>query len=267
MTIRALCVGINKYQNHPDDTLQECVADAKTMQHIFEGLGCKDLVYLYDAMAVKRTIAEALKAIVDASKPGDVLFWSHSSHGTTYADKSGMTHEALCCHDIAEKDGDWDFSTLLTGPEVGKILAGMPKGSHAELWWDACYSGLGLRRMKLDTKSHPHIVGGDQRPKFLAPIGHPIGINSLAPDRQLINDIPCEVILWAACSGNETAADAPNLGNGAFTYYWKKNYLANPKRTRTDIIAYTRMALRKAGFSQNPHLECDSKPAFERVGK
>lgn len=84
---RALCVGINKFQNYPQAALNGCVNDADDMVSVLKqhmGFTDGDIVSLTDAQATKANIMANLKEMVDGAKNGkyNYLFFSISSHGT-----------------------------------------------------------------------------------------------------------------------------------------------------------------------------------------
>lgn len=71
-------------------------------------------------------------------------------------------------------------------------------------------------------------------------------------------------ILVTGCQSNETSADVrPPNGNphGALTDAIKTVYDLNPNATYRELVMGVRAHLHKAGFSQNPQLECSLKNA------
>jgi len=55
---RALCVGINKFQNYPSATLQGCVNDANDMEAVltkYWGFASSDIVKLTDSQATMKS--------------------------------------------------------------------------------------------------------------------------------------------------------------------------------------------------------------------
>ena len=67
MAKRAICVGINKFANYPQFTLNGCVNDAKDMVGLCRqvlGFKASEVTLLIDAKATKAAIMSALKAAV-----------------------------------------------------------------------------------------------------------------------------------------------------------------------------------------------------------
>jgi len=84
---RALCVGINQFQNYPGSNLQGCVNDANQMIGVlkkFLGFADADIKRLTDAQATKAAIMAELNAMVKGALTGkySYLVFSLSSHGT-----------------------------------------------------------------------------------------------------------------------------------------------------------------------------------------
>ena len=114
---KALFVGINKFANYEQFTLNGCVNDPKEMATLHKDLsGFKPskTTILTDAQATKANIMATLKAMVADAKAGTLSspVFSLSSHGTQMNDTSGDEpdgkDEAFVPHDVAEKSGSWD---------------------------------------------------------------------------------------------------------------------------------------------------------------
>src|SRR5262247_2255719 len=91
---RALFVGINKFANYSQFTLNGCVNDAKDMAALYKdllGFKTSEITVLTDAQATKATIMTTLKAMVADAKAGKLssFVFSLSSHGTQMNDTSG----------------------------------------------------------------------------------------------------------------------------------------------------------------------------------
>lgn len=84
---KALCVGINKFQNYPGAALQGCVNDALDMSALlreFKGFAEKEITVLTDGEATKANIMTKLRDMVASAEKEDLtsLVFSLSSHGT-----------------------------------------------------------------------------------------------------------------------------------------------------------------------------------------
>ena len=154
MAKRAICVGINKFVNYPQFTLNGCVNDAKDMAALCKsllGFKASEVTVLSDAQATKAAIMARLKAAVDDAKAGKLSYivFSWSSHGTQMTDSSGDEpdgmDEAFVPHDIAEKNGDWDPAHIITDDEFHDLFQQLPESVLLEVYLDTCHSGTGLR--------------------------------------------------------------------------------------------------------------------------
>ena len=261
---KALFVGINKFANYPQFTLNGCVNDATDMAALYKdllGFKASEMTILKDTQATKAAIMAALKAMVADAKAGKLnyLVFSLSSHGTQMNDSSGDEpdgkDEAFVPHDIAEKSGAWDPSHIISDDELHDLFAQLPDSVLLEVYLDTCHSGTGLRGAEFG----PHAP----RARYVAPPDHEFGTKTarmrgftLKP-RDAKSIAGQNQILWAGCKSNETSADAFFNGryNGAFTYFFVKvTRDTQNKLARKDVVAQMRAQM-KGKFAQNPQLE------------
>ena len=151
---KALFVGINKFANYSQFTLNGCVNDAKDMAALYKdllGFKASETTILTDAQATKANIMANLKAMVADAKAGKLgyLVFSLSSHGTQMNDTSGDEpdgkDEAFVPHDIAEKNGSWDPAHIISDDELHDLFVQLPANVLLEVYLDTCHSGTGLR--------------------------------------------------------------------------------------------------------------------------
>ena len=265
---KALLVGINKFANYSQFTLNGCVNDAKDMAALYKdllGFKTSEMTILTDAQATKANIMANLKAMVADAKAGKLsyLMFSLSSHGTQMNDTSGDEpdgkDEAFVPHDLAEKSGRWDPSHIISDDELHDLLAQLPANVLLEVYLDTCHSGSGLRGAEFGLHA--------PKPRYIAPPDHEFqkktarmrGFTLHRPPSSTAKKAVAGVhhILWTGCKANETSADAYFSGryNGAFTYYFIK-VMRDTKNTlsRKDVIAKMRTLMR-GHFAQNPQLE------------
>ena len=264
MAKRAICVGINKFANYPQFTLNGCVNDAKDMAALCRsllGFKASEIVLLTDAKATKAAIMAQLKAAVADAKVGRLsqIVFSWSSHGTQMTDRSGDEpdgmDEAFVPYDIAEKSGDWDPAHIITDDEFHDLFQQLPESVPLEVYLDTCHSGTGLRGAEFSLHA--------PRVKYVAPptAQGPVrqkAVRGFALARAAKQEAPAtHQILWSGCKANQTSADAYFSGryNGAFTYYFVKvmNETKN-KLPRSAVVERMRAAM-KGKFSQVPQLE------------
>lgn len=264
MKAKALCVGINKFKNYPNATLQGCVNDANDMADVlkkFLGFNAADIKTLTDADATKKNIMDHLKLLVSDAKAGklDYIVFSMSSHGTQVPDLSGdepdNADEAFCTHDLAELNGRWDPNHIILDDELHDLLITLPQNVLVEVFLDTCHSGTGLKAVDLLP---------DRKPRFLPPpsleeFAKVEGRVSRGLHRALLESGSIHHILWAACRSNQTSADA-NIGgswHGAFTYFFVQELRAcNNTLSRSKLIQKVRTDLAKGKYDQTPQLEC-----------
>ena len=265
---KALLVGINKFANYSQFTLNGCVNDAKDMAALYKdllGFKTSEMTILTDAQATKANIMANLKAMVADAKAGKLsyLMFSLSSHGTQMNDTSGDEpdgkDEAFVPHDLAEKSGRWDPSHIISDDELHDLLAQLPANVLLEVYLDTCHSGSGLRGAEFGLHA--------PKPRYIAPPDHEFqkktarmrGFTLHRPPSSMAKKAVAGVhhMLWTGCKANETSADAYFNGryNGAFTYYFIK-VMRDTKNTlsRKDVIAKMRTLMR-GHFAQNPQLE------------
>jgi len=262
---KALLVGINKFKNYSQFTLNGCVNDAKDMAALYKdllGFKASEITVLTDAQATKANILAQLKAMVADAKAGKLssLVFSLSSHGTQMNDTSGDEpegkDEAFVPHDIAEKSGAWDPAHIICDDELHDLFVQLPNDVLLEVYLDTCHSGTGLRGAEFG----PHAP----KPRYIAPPEHEFGDKTAKMRGFTIRrDVSSKDVagqhhmLWTGCKANETSADAYFDGryNGAFTYYLIKVMRdTKNKLSRKDVIAKMR-TLMHSQFAQNPQLE------------
>lgn len=291
MPRKALCVGINKFANYPQFTLNGCVNDAKDMADLCKtvlGFKASEVSVLTDAQATKAAIMAQLNAAVAAAKQGklDYLLFSLSSHGTQMADQNGEEpdgmDEAFVPHDIAQKGNAWDPAHIICDDELHDLFQQLPQNVLLEVYLDTCHSGTGLRGAEFSL--HAPV------PRYIAPpageLQGPVkqkkvrgftlhraasafvakaskaarpaakkAAKSAARGADL--NPALHQILWAGCRADQTSADAYFGGryNGAFTYWFVKTVKdTQNKLSRKDVLARMRAAM-KGKFSQVPQLE------------
>lgn len=273
---KALFVGINKFANYSQFTLNGCVNDAKDMAALYKdlmGFKLSETSILTDAQATKDNIMANLKAMVADAKAGKLgyLVFSLSSHGTQMNDTSGDEpdgkDEAFVPHDIAEKSGTWDTTHIISDDELHDLFTQLPANVLLEVYLDTCHSGSGLRGAEFGLHA--------PRARYIAPPDHEFGKRTARMRGFTLHRPPSpsakkraasaskeavpgeHQILWTGCKANETSADAYFNGryNGAFTYSFVKVMRDTKNQLpRKDVVARVR-ALMKGKFAQNPQLE------------
>ncbi|MSV27277.1 MAG: caspase family protein [Bryobacterales bacterium] len=283
---KALLVGINKFANYSQFTLNGCVNDAKDMAALHKdllGFKAGEITTLTDAKATKANIMSNLKTMVADAKSGKLsyLVFSLSSHGTQMNDTSGDEpddmDEAFVPYDIAEKGGGWDPAHIISDDELHDLFVQLPAGALLEVYLDTCHSGTGLRGADFG----PHAP----RARYIAPPEQEFGRKTARMRGFTLSRPPssnakkgavaagkgvaagAHHTLWTGCKANETSADAYFDGryNGAFTYYYLKVVRETQnKLSRKDVVAKMR-TLMKGKFAQNPQLEANASNRAQAI--
>jgi len=264
---RALCVGINQFQNlPPSSALQGCVNDADEMSALLQklfGFGEGDIRKLTDAQATKKAIMGELTAMVDGAKAGAYshLVFSMSSHGTQVPDLEGdepdRADEAFCPTDLAQAGNQWDREHIIVDDELRDLFARLPPDVLLEVYLDTCHSGDGLKAVDM-------LI--DRKPRYLPPPSWEAfeavrGKRQRGLQRGLMEKGIVQHVLWAACRSDQTSADAKIAGSwhGAFTYYFcKESFACKNSLPRSEILKKVREDLAGAHYSQVPQLECQA---------
>jgi len=255
MAKKALCVGINTY---PDgNNLNGCVNDANAWSALLTGhfgFPQASVRMLLEAQATKANIWAGLEALLAGAKPGDVLVFTNSSHGTYVADKSGdeAYDEATCPYDC-----DKGAKYLLIDDELRKLFAAkLPAGVSMTVISDSCHSG---------TLTRAAVVAGpdNRRARFLNP--KVLGLREL-PDADLAkpraassySQADMKELLLSGCTQREYSWDAEINGkpHGAMTWYAIQAIRdSNYDLTWDQLHKQLRSQLEVAGFKQHPQLE------------
>lgn len=132
---RALVVGIDGY---PDPyRLNGCVADAHAWGDVLAARKFA-VEMLTDASATQLGILGALLGMVQDARPGDVLAFVYSGHGTTLRDLDGDERdgrdEALC-------PVDFPNGRFIVDDDIRHILTQLPIGVGMTCVMDCCHSG------------------------------------------------------------------------------------------------------------------------------
>lgn len=260
---KALCVGINHFQNYPSATLQGCVPDANNMSSMLQKLlkfSSSDVTLLTDAQATKANIMNNLKAMVEGAKAGkfSYLVFSLSSHGTQVPDVSGdepdRADEAFCPYDLAQAGNQWDKNHIIVDDELRDLFIQLPQNVLLEVYLDTCHSGTGLRAIDMLMDRKPRYLP----PPSLAAFKQVEGKRTRGLAKGILEKGITHHLLWAACRSDQTSADAHIGGgwNGAFTYYFCKEMLAcNNSLSRSKVLEKVRADLKENHYSQIPQLE------------
>jgi hypothetical protein len=213
---------------------------------------------LLDAQATTAAIRAGLGRLVAGAKPGDLLVFHYSGHGSQVPDRDGDEtadglDEILCPYDL-----DWRHP--IKDDDLYAVVRALPEGVTLAVVLDCCHSGTGLREPGQE-RSRPRCIPSPV-PRRLAA--------SLAVRRIGRRAAQAGAVLIAGCRDDQSSADAYIAGayHGALTYHAclavaESNYHLSYSR----LVRTVRAKLRAAGFEQDPQLEGPpallQAPAFE----
>ena len=265
---RALLVGIN----YPgtDHALRGCVNDVMKMNDIivnhFGFTDPNNRRILTDASATTANILERLNWLVDGAKPGDVLFFHYSGHGSQLANKDYSTDkepdgldEIICPVDLNWRD------KVIRDDQLKEIFDRVPAGVNLTVVLDCCHSGSGLdqdNRYQTREFGPPADLDSPNRERRLVMpydiLNRTIGLDiDVRPRSVQSRDVNNTGLLLSGCRDDQTSADAwiHNQYIGACTFYLtdtleRHNYDVDYKT----LIDEAGAALKKYGYSQRPEL-------------
>jgi len=142
---KACLVGIN-YRNTRSE-LRGCINDVNNMQKVLVeqfGFNVDDILMLNEDMdkkdwPYKQRILEGMEWLYKGAKPGDLLVFHYSGHGSQYqGDKKSMPADVICPLDCIS--GAWPATVILDTEIHQKLYDPLPKGCKAVCLFDCCHS-------------------------------------------------------------------------------------------------------------------------------
>ena len=237
---RFLAVGDNAM---PGNELQECVNDAQFYGTLAQSLGITP-DFLLDQKSTKANVWAWMMAAQAAAIAGNLTYCglAISNHGT-HQMVNGVLEGAICMYNMRQEGDNWWPGGLITASEFQAWANGFPFTCRVEVFLDICYSQSLTKAMR------------SWLPKSIHNPGNPAGLMRVA-DNQVQHKLNGNIVVWSACSEAQESADAPDLGNGAFTYFFKQAWLKHPEASRIDLIQATRSRIAAGGYDQVPRLAC-----------
>ena len=228
---KALLIGINYYNTANE--LSGCINDAKNLETRLSKNGFSKIDILTDNSAIKPTkvnILNGLKTLLIQSKPGDLLFFSFSGHGTLIADENND-----------EKDGKdegivtIDHDLIVDDLFNETIKTYLKSNVTLVVIMDCCHSGtiLDLKYQYLDSDDYNN--------------------NTL---NEANNETNGEVIMISGCRDSQTSADAfiEKTSQGAMTWALLQTLNGEETLSWKDLLQKMRVTLKSARFDQIPQL-------------
>jgi hypothetical protein len=233
-TKRALLFG----DNYPgtNHELSECINDIDNVnKKLTKDYSGYDIRIFKNSDSNRKNFKETIKSALLAGRPGDFLLIWYSGHGTTIPSDHEVdgVDEALYLHDGPFLDDELFELQQLT-----------PNGMTVVANFDSCFSG-GMDK--------DFMMSLNGIPKSKNRYFHTEGTEG----KRVIKRFAKQESRWAinaGCLENQTCSDVPELGDGAFTYYyllsWKKGLTLKQIMTETQ----TYLPCPSRGFDQSPEL-------------
>lgn len=196
--IHLLCIGINKYPNHPSGQLNFCKNDAELIFNSYSSYNCQTKKLIVDEEATKQNILIALSEISKDTREEDYIIFSFAGHGVSKnIDDANSENSYICPYEFKFDHPD------ITGISLRELKEklGAINSKNKLLILDSCYSG-GVLRREIEKTGFREI--NIREILELAPEGSGYGIIT-------------------ACDSNETAQESSELNQGIFTYYLIKS--------------------------------------------
>lgn len=217
--IRSLHVGLNALDADAYDgfagQLFGCENDAVDMSVAVKAAGAKSQTVLLTKQAKASIVLSELRAMMYASRPGDLVIFTNSSHGSQVADRNGdeadKMDETICMYDrmIIDDELAAVYSLALAGVDILSIS-------------DSCHSGTMLRlfpgpgNICMASRELPHTVSLQTVATNEETYGPILEDKALKEYR---GQVKASVLHIGACSDSQTAYDGvPDAHtNGLFT--------------------------------------------------
>jgi len=218
---RALLIGINDYAaNDRSDVsggadwipldLRGAINDLEKMRAVLTSrFGFEDggIRVLKDHAATRDAILEAMRDIVKASGPDDVVYIHFSGHGSQVPDTNGDETDDGFDETILSHDARTGEVADITDDEIGEILSGF-KTRSALIVLDSCHSGTATRDI---SAIRTRMVAADPRKELYA--------RDKAATRS-VGRMAAEYVLMTGAAEHQSALDGPIDGEfyGFFSY-------------------------------------------------
>lgn len=216
---KAVIVGINKYASAP---LRGCVNDAMLVSEMLTkhfGFEAKNKRMLTDESATTANILQRLNWLVDGAKPGDILYFHFSGHGSQLIDtdydndvEPDRLDEIICPVDI-----DWR-EKVIRDDDLKEIFDRVPNGVHVTVVLDCCHSGSGMdqnyqyQALGVATRGQEFGPDSPNRARLLpmpADIeNRGIGLDLPVRPRSVKRSVDNDCVMISGCQPHQTSADA-----------------------------------------------------------
>lgn len=283
----ALLIGINDYAPAGISSLNGCLTDVELQEHLLRyrfGFDKNDIKILTNREATRRNIIAAFEEhLVKQAKPGDVVVFHFSGHGSRVRDKNPVTVAACGEPNTLSLNGtlvpndplpaNQQGSEIIVPDIMGRtlfLLMEQIQTNNLTVILDSCFAGAGTRGTvtvrsaptRLTRSGQTLVASSDEyqyQEKLLSELGW--GMPKFLQERA--NGIARGAALGSA-SCNQEALDAlfGDFHAGAFTYLLTRYLWQLPSQqsfttVQTNLRRSTRAEASLKGFQQDPILEVE----------
>jgi len=256
---KALLVGIN-YRG-TGSALNGCINDIVNQKELLlshYGFQEDDIMMLHedlpkDKWPYKQAILDGFKWLYTGARPGDLLFFQYSGHGSQY---QTLWENCDCICPLECMSQPWPGSVILDTEIHKNFYDALPHGCKAVAIFDCCHSGT-IANLSVKRELKPE---HKPKPRFLEPpkeAATTLPRNSRGIRKAVVSDQYVDKQLWvfSGCQDDQTSADAYCDGQyqGAFTWAMIKALKTDVyHETYIDLLDQIRNNLR--GYTQMPAL-------------
>jgi len=264
----ALIVAVGDYPVNSGWAKINSANDADLVREVLlrQGFKKSDITILRDQEATREGILLAMrKRLIEAAKPGDVLYFQFSGHGQQVADDNGIPDEldgydeALVPIDSPMKYGENGYTgqKLIRDEEIGALFQKArqrigPKGNLLVIL-DACHSGTGTRGMDVARGTDRVMADSNYVVKHLK-VGKENGMLPIQGSETLA---PMVAFFGASAEQlNFETHDESGKPMGSLTYaFCKKLGEANASTTYRGLFDQIRLEMANIAPRQQPQVE------------
>jgi hypothetical protein len=232
---KGLLIGIN--YTGTQNELYGCISDVNSINERISKQGFNNINIMTDLttkLANRDNILTEFKNLLINSKPGDLLFFLYSGHGSYVIDdngdeKTGYDQVIVPC----------DFKIIIDDDLKTIIQRYLKKDITLVAIFDSCFSGslLDLKYQYMDSLNYDNFTENDKE-----------------------LDTPGNVIMISGCTDFQTSSDSVfnNKRNGALTWSLLESLKQHSNITWRELIKNMRRLLKENDYSQIPQLSCGS---------
>jgi metacaspase-1 len=266
-SIRAVLVGVDTYERADVPVLRGCVNDVILVRRLLkEGFGVpnEEIRVVVNARATKAAILHRLRVTMAAARPGDVVVFYFSGHGSQVRDRDGdelsdSLDEVICPYDM-----DWDRRTYILDDELDAIFDTVGEGVLIEAFFDCCFWGAGQLELVAEPEPRALRPGVRHLPPPVDIAARSEGEEEWLAYHRLTGSgsLADRHVAWGASREGSEAAEGYFEGraHGVFTYWGCRaiaDHLGRIRRfeySRIQLLRDVRSVLHELGYVQRPEL-------------